>query len=265
MSSFDAVFLHEVADYTRGTNPTPDVPDWKSLQRRLAEVESKARWQDDDTSSDIRDIASDYDFDDTLDEYTTSSHLAINNLHRGIRDAYHDLLTNWDPDGMTKEQMVSFVEDLKDQLGEYLPRTRRMKEIVFGWYGSHVSKFISENHALSLAFLNYSTDDIYVGDLQDTELGGLEISACAGGTLKLVTRWVPGYLYFTHDEKIVLGKPNSESATFAMKIVEFRSFFEDWTRPAEEEIALFDVLHPGADWTVMRYLRKFHEKNYISN
>lgn len=268
MSSFDAIFLHEVASYTRGASPTPDIPDWKSLQRRLSEVENiaKTEWQNNDAiAADIKGIASDYDFDDTLDEYTTSSSLAINNLHRGIRDAYHDLLTNWDPDRMTKDQMVTFVEDLKDQLGEYLPRTRVMREIVFDWYGFYVSKFIGEHHALGRVFLNYTTDDIYVGDLQDTELGGLEISACAGGTLKLVTKWVPGYLYFTQDDKIVLGSGKPDSKIFAMKVVEFRPFFEDWTRPTEEEIALFDVLYPGADWTVLRYLRDYEEKNYISN
>lgn len=50
-----------------------------------------------------------------------------------------------------------------------------------------------------------------------------------------------------------------------MKVKEFRTFFDDWKRPTEEEIALFDVLNPGANWSVFRYLRDYEGKNYISN
>lgn len=265
MSSFDAVFLHGVSDYSNGTGPTPEIPDWKNLQRRLSDVESTARteWQNNDAiASDVKDIASDFDFDDSLEKYVDKANEKIDHLHQGIRDACADLQLNWDSDGMTRDQMVSFVEKLKDKLEEYLPQSHFMKDVVMGWYGYDVARFVGEYHFLGQMILNYNHDDTYMGDVHDSKLGDLSVKACANGILRMTTRWVPGHLYFTSDNKIVLGK-NTDSLT--MSLNQFKTFFEDWKRPLEEEIDLFDVLHPGADWTVFRYLRDYEGKNYVSN
>lgn len=135
MSSFDAAFLHGVADYSKGTSPTPEIPDWKNLQRRSSDVENtaKSEWQNNDSiASDIKDIASDFDFDSSLEDFVIRANDKIDHLHQGIRDASYDLNTNWDPDGMTREQMVNFVENLKDQLQEYLPNSHQMRGWLWG-------------------------------------------------------------------------------------------------------------------------------------
>lgn len=265
MSSFDAVFLHGVADYSKGTSPTPEIPDWKNLQKRLADIEGTVRseWRNNDSiASDIKDVASDFDFDSSLEEFVDKANTKIDTLHRAVRDACYDLKMNWDPDEMTRDQMVSFVENLKDQLEEYLPQSHMMKDVAMGWYGYNVARFVQDYHALGQAWLSYTHDDTYMGDLQDSKLGDLTIKASSNGILRLATQWVPGYLYFTSDNKIVLG---SSKEILAMKVEEFRTFFDDWKRPTEEEIDLFDVLNPGADWSVFRYLRDYEGKNYISN
>lgn len=265
MSSFDAVFLHGVMDYSKGTIATPEVPNWKNLQSRLEVVERTARteWQSNDSiAEDINGIAKDFDFDYSLEHYVDKANEKIDHLHQGIRDACADLQLNWDSEGMTRNEMVSFVESLKDKLEEYLPQSRFMKDVVMGWYGYDVARFIGEYHFLGQMILNYHHDDTYMGDVHDSRLGDLSVKACANGILRMSTQWVPGHLYFTSDNRIVLGK-NTDS--LAMNLNEFKTFFSDWKRPLEEEIELFDVLHPGADWTVFRYLRDYEGKNYVSN
>lgn len=119
MSSFDAAFLHGVADYSKGTSPTPEIPDWKNLQRRLSDVQDTLRkeWQSNDSvASDIKDIASDFDFDSSLEDFVYRANEKIDTLHRAVRDSCYDLKMNWDPDGMTRDQMVTFVENLKANL-----------------------------------------------------------------------------------------------------------------------------------------------------
>lgn len=268
MSAFDAVFLHGVADYSKGTSPTPEIPDWKNLQRRLADVEKTAEseWQNNDAiASDISGIASDFDFDSTLEDFVTRANDKIDHLHQGVRDASYDLNTNWDPDSMTRDQMVTFVENLKDHLQEYLPNSWRMREVAMGWYGYEVARFVQEYHPLDEAWLCYTHDDTYMEDLHDPKLGDLTIKACANGVLKFTTKWVPGYLHFTSDNKIAMGDGEGKGGMLLMKVNEFKTYFEDWKRPTEDEIGLFDVLHPGANWSVFRYLRNYEGKNYISN
>lgn len=266
MSSFDAIFLHGVSDYSKGTDPIPEMPNWKNLQKRLGEVEDTLRseWQSNESIAEhVKDIASDFDFDSSLEEFAHSAKNCINHLHQGIRDASHDLNTNWDPDEMTRDQMVAFVENLKNDLESYLPESHRMKDVVIGWYGYEVGRFVQEYHPLAQSWIYYAHDDTYMGGLQDPKLGDLNIKACASGILRLTTQWVPGSLYFTSDRKIFMGGPGKES--FVMAVEEFKTYFEDWKRPTEEEIGLFDVLHPGTDWSVFRYLRDYEAKNYISN
>lgn len=268
MSSFDAVFLHGVTAYSKGTKPTPEIPDWKNLQRRLADVEKTAEseWQNNDAiASDISGIASDFDFDSALEDFVTRANDKIDHLHQGVRDASYDLNTNWDPDSMTRDQMVTFVENLKDHLQEYLPNSQRMREVAMGWYGYDVARFVQEYHPLDKAWLCYTHDDTYMEDLHDHKLGDLTIKACANGVLRLTTKWVPGYLHFTSDNKIVMGDGEGKGGMLLMKVNEFKTYFEDWKRPTEDEIGLFDVLHPGANWSVFRYLRDYEGKNYISN
>lgn len=267
MSSFDAAFLHGVADYSKGTSPTPEIPDWKNLQRRLSDVQDTLRkeWQSNDSvASDIKDIASDFDFDSSLEDFVIRANDKIDHLHQGIRDTSYDLDTNWDPDGMTRDQMVAFVENLKDHLQEYLPNSQQMREVAMGWYGYNVARFVEEYHPLGQAWLCYTHDDTYMGDLHDSKLGDLTIKACANGILRFTTQWVPGYLHFTSDNKIVMGEREGKG-NIVIKVDEFKTYFEDWRRPTEEEIGLFDVLHPGANWSVFRYLRDYEGKNYISN
>ena len=70
MSSFDPVFLHGVMDYTCGARPSPDIPDWKHLQKQLGEVQhlAETEWQNNDgIANDIKSIASDIDFDNELE------------------------------------------------------------------------------------------------------------------------------------------------------------------------------------------------------
>lgn len=47
-----------------------------------------------------------------------------------------------------------------------------MKEVVMGWYGYDVARFVQDYHALGQAWLCYTHDDTYMGDLQDSKLGG---------------------------------------------------------------------------------------------
>lgn len=265
MSSFEAVFLHGVSDYSKGASPVPDIPNWKSLQSRLGDVQDTLRreWQSDESVAEqVKDIASDFDFDDAIEQFVYKADDKIASLHRAVRDACFDLDTNWSPDEMTRDQMVTFINNLKDQLEEYLPQSHMMKDVAMSWYGYNVYRFIAEHHALGHCWLNYTHDDTFMGNLEDSKLGDLTVKACSKGILRLATQWVPGFLYFTSDNKIVLG---SEKNNLAMKIDEFKTFFEDWKKPTEEEIGLFDVLNPGADWSVFRYLRDYEGKNYISN
>lgn len=264
MSSFDAVFLHGVMDYSRGANPSPTLPDFKDLQKRLGYLQSLGDATDMGLEADS--IARDFDFDNEIEQYVEKSYEKIAFLHRGVRDACADLIQNWDPDDMTREEMVKFVENLQNNLEEYLPEAVLMRDVTYSWFGYEVAPFIRAHHALNNVLLSYQTnDDQYHSSLNDTGLGKLEVKAGQHGILTLSTTWTPGKLVFSSDKKILLstGKPND--SVFSMPIADFSKFFEYWATPTEEEIALFDVLYPGADWTVLRYLRDYQEKNYISN
>lgn len=264
MSSFDAVFLHKVMDYTRGAAPRPTIPDFKDLQKRLSSAQSCPDHTD--MSYEIKDIASDFDFDDEIEQYVDKAYDTIGNLHRGVRDACAALTQNWDPDNMTRDQMITFVENLQDDLEGYLPESVLMRDVSPSWFGYDVGIFIRSYHALNNVYLSYRTmDDMYHSYLRDDKMGRLDIKVGQNGVLTLQTEWKPGKLVFTSDGKIVLATGKPTEKVFAMPLSDFRKNFEFWTNPTEEEIALFDVLYPGADWTVIRYLRDYHDKNYISN
>lgn len=263
MSSFDAIFLHGVMDYTRGAKPSPTVPDFKDLQKRLSDAQ---RYGDNDCADELKSIASDFDYDDEIERYVDKSYEKIDFLHRGVRDACADLVQNWDPDNMTRDEMVTFVENLQNNLEEFLPESAGMRGISMSWFGYEVGTFIQEHHALNNVLLSYhTTDDQYHSILRDDKLGTLNIKAGQGGVLTLEAQWRPGKLIFTSDKKIVVSDGTPTGRVFSMPVVEFMKHFEYWATPTEEEISLFDVLHPGADWTVLRYLRDYQEKDYISN
>lgn len=263
MSSIDAVFLHGVIDYSRGAKPSPTIPDFKDLQKRLGEAK---RYGDNDCGEELDSIARDFDFDNELEEYTDRSYEVINYLHSGVRDACNDLTQNWDPDNMTRDQMITFLENLQDNLEGYLPKPVGMKAIAFAWFGYEVATFIQAHHALNNTQLSYhTTDDQYHSILRDEDLGKLEIKVGQNGILTLTTRRKPGRLVFSSNRKILLSTGNPKDSIFAMSVEDFSKNFENCATPTEEEIALFDVLYPGADWTVLRYLRDYQEKNYISN
>ncbi|QQG33434.1 hypothetical protein [Pectobacterium phage PcCB7V] len=269
MSSFDAIFLHGVMDYARGAKPTPTIPDFKDLQRRLGNA--KLHSEDRDLATDLNNLASDFDFDNEIEQYVDKAYEKIDFLHRGVRDACADLIQNWDPDNMTRDQMITFVENLQNNLEEYLPGSKMMREVAFAWLGYEVATFVKAHHALDNVLLcHHTTDDMYHSHLRDEKQGRLDIKVGQGGVLVLEAQWAPGKLTFTSDKKVVMSKGifkdnGHRGDNFVMPITEFTKHFECWATPTEEEIELFDVLHPGANWTVLRYLRDYHEKNYISN
>lgn len=264
MSSFDAIFLHGVIDYARGAKPSPTIPDFKDLQKRLSDAQRCS--QDDNLVDDLKSIASDFDFDDEIEQFVDKSYEKIDHLHRGVRDACADLIQNWDPDNMTRDEMVSFVENLQNNLEEYLPESRSMRHVAMSWFGYEVGSFIQAHHALNNALLSYhTTDDQYHSLLRDDKLGTLNIKAGQNGVLTLESQWKPGKLIFTSDRRVVLSDRSPTGRVFSMPITEFMGHFEYWATPTEEEIAFFDVLHPGADWTVLRYLRQYEQNNYITN
>ncbi|MCL6408165.1 hypothetical protein EXT70_21340, partial [Dickeya dadantii] len=251
-------------DYTRGAKPSPTIPDFKDLQKRLSDAQRCP--QDDNLVDDLKSIASDFDFDDEIEQFVDKSYEKIDHLHRGVRDACADLIQNWDPDNMTRDEMVSFVENLQNNLEEYLPESRSMRHVAMSWFGYEVGSFIQTHHTLNNALLSYhTTDDQYHSLLRDDKLGTLNIKAGQNGVLTLEAQWKPGRLIFTSDKKIVLSDGSPTGRVFSMPITEFSKCFEYWATPTEEEISFFDVLHPGADWTVLRYLRDYQEKNYISS
>lgn len=265
MSSFDAIFLHGVMDYSRGAKPSPILPDFKDLQKRLSDAK---RHGDNDCAQELDSIASDFDFDDELEQYVEKSYDKIDLLHRGIRDACASLTQEWDPDNMTRDEMIAFVEKLQSNLEENLPSSKTMKDVAHAWFGYQVGKFIHNYHALKFMPISYHTDDMYHGYLRDDAMGRLSIKACSNGILRFDSEWKPGHMVFTSDNKIVLSSKDpsrQKSGAFVMPVTDFMSHFENWAEPLEEEIALFDVVHPGADWTVLRYLRDYQENNYVSN
>lgn len=266
MSSFDAIFLHGVMDYSRGAKPSPNLPDFKDLQKRLSGVQRCADL--DDVIDDVKGIASDFDFDDEIEQYVDKSYDKIDLLHRGIRDACASLTQEWDPDNMTRDEMIAFVEKLQSNLEENLPSSKTMKDVAHAWFGYQVGTFIHNYHALKFMPISYHTDDMYHGYLRDDAMGRLSIKACSNGILRFDSEWKPGHMVFTSDNKIVLSSKDpsrQKSGAFVMPVTDFMCHFENWAEPLEEEIALFDVVHPGADWTVLRYLRDYQEKNYVSN
>lgn len=269
MSSFDAVFLHGVMDYTRGAKPSPPIPDFKDLTKRLGNAQTHAEGDNcSELADDISRIASDFDYDDELETYVDRSYETIDQLHRGIRDACHSLAHEWDPDNMTRDEMIKFVETIQGNLEDNLPGSKYMKYVAHSWFGYQVGTFIHQHVNLRGVRLSYHTDDMYHGYLRDDAMGRLNITACSGGTLRLETEWIPGSMVFTSDNKIVLGDQDPatrKGKLFVMNLVDFASHFDNWAAPTEEEISLFDVIHPGADWSVLRYIRDFEGKNTISN
>lgn len=263
MSAFDAIFLHGVMDYSQGARPSPNLPDFTDLQKRLGYLQGLGDATD--MVYEAKSIASDFDFDDEIEKYVDKSYEKIDFLHRGVRDACADLTQNWDPDNMTRDQMITFVENLHDNLEGYLPESVSMRNIHMSWFRFEVGKFIHAHHALNNVLLSYhTTDDQYHSSLRDDALGKLDIKVGQHGVLTLTTRWKPGKLVFSSDKKILLSTGNPKDSIFAMPIEDFSKNFENWATPTEEEIALFDVLYPGADWTVLRYLRDYHDNNYIT-
>lgn len=264
MSAFDPIFLHGVMDYSRGAKPAPSIPNFRDLQSRLSSAKSCSN--DPHLSGDLDSIAIDFDFDNEIEQYVDKSYQVIDHLHRGIRDACANLIQNWDPDNMTRDEMVMFVDRLQDNLEECLPESVGMKDKAFAWFGYEVGSFIQAHHALNHVLLSYhTTDDQYHSSLRDDKLGTLDIKVGQFGLLALQTTWVPGKLVFSGDKKIILSTGNPNDKVFAMPVVDFSKHFECWATPTEDEIALFDVVYPGADWTVLRYLRDYQDKNYISN
>lgn len=260
MSRFDAIFLHNVVDYNRSAD-LPEVPNFSHLQKRLSDAVNEALQEEAyQTESNLRDIASDYDFDDSLGEYVDRSADAIQELHEVIRDA-NDLLSHWDPENMDRQAMIDFVEKLKDELEEGLPNSYHLNHMIKEAWFHHLANYgVGSYDFLRQVFMIYQPDDTYRGSVFCNSEGRIEIRACSKGVLRFDMTWRPGSLVFTSDERISL-KGAEDKPNFVMKLWEFKNYFVDFMRPTEDEIALFDVLHPGADWTVLRCLRNYEQRS----
>lgn len=257
MSRFDAIFLHGVTEYSRNAS-LPDVPDFKSLQSRLSDAETWAGQLDDGLASDISGIASDFDFDSSLSDYVGNSEEKIQSFHAATRNMLWQLKDS-DYGTMTKDQMVDLLSSLYDQLIDIAPNDKSFNDMMRGmWVAYPASSALASFSFLNRMWMSATRDDHYVGYVHGfEERGSLKVDMYTRGSLRMELLWTPATLIFTSDQKIAMFDGVTDNKTFAMDVYTFRSFFVDWLRPTEEEIALFDVIHPGADWQVLRYLRDY--------
>lgn len=263
MSRFDAVFLHGVLDYRKSAS-MPEVPDFKSLQRRLVEAQNQAdRLEDgDDLASEISGIASDFDFDEDLANYVDASEDKIQSLHNTVRDVFWKL-EKTDLESLTRDEMIDLLGTVhNDLLNGACPDHKSFRDMMRAmWVSYPTSSSLQSFPFFNTLWMNPTWDDHYCGTVTGfKERGPLKVDMYARGSLRMELVWTPATLIFTSDEKIGLFDGVKDNKTFVMAIRDFREYFVDWLRPTEEEIALFDVLHPGADWQVLRYLRDYDAK-----
>lgn len=259
---FDPVFLHKVAEYRRGAT-LPEAPDWKSLQKEL----SLAEWEAHDESalqtvSKIKDIASNWDHGKDLEGYLDESHRVIQSLHCTIRDAC-DQLTHWDPEAMSREEMISFVSDLESDLVQALPQGETLGTMrKDGWFHWETGQIILGYPFLKGLYLSYDLDDVFRGTLISDKHGPMLITVCSQGVLRMDIEG--SALVFTSDDKISLQDKVKGKST-VLRSQDFKDHFEEWWKPSEEEISLFDVLHGETSWTVLRYLREYEQEKFITD
>lgn len=262
MSRFDAVFLHNVLDYRTNRSHVPDVPDFKALLERLIWAENGVRRLEDgeDLASDIKGIASDYDFDSELSEYVDASGEAIQNLHDGVRGVYWKL-HDQDFESLTRDKMIELLTTVHDDLVNIVPGCKKMGDMLSEmWVPWPLSRHLGSLSFLHSTWMSWTRDDHYQGYITGfKERGPLKVDMYARASVRMELEWTPSTLVFTSDKKIAMLQPGTDKRTFAMPLAEFSQFFTDWIRPTEEEIAMFDVVHPGADWQVLRYLRDYDE------
>lgn len=263
MSRFDAVFLHGVREYRPSRSHAPDVPDFTSLQDRLAGAQNEATRleEGDDLASDIKGIASDFNFDSELSEYVDASGETIQSLHDGIRGVYWKLHNAEDFESLTRDKMIELLTQVHDDLVDILPGCKKMGDMLNEmWVPYPLSRVLSSLSFLHSTWMSWTKDDHYQGYVTGfKERGPLKVDMYARASMRMELDWTPSVLVFTSDKKIAMLQPGTEKRTFAMPLAEFSQFFADWIRPTEEEIAMFDVVHPGADWQVLRYLRDYDE------
>lgn len=260
MSRFDAIFLHGVTEYSRNAS-LPDVPDFKNLQSRLSDAETWASQLDVGLASDLMGIASDFDFDSSLSDYVGNSEEKIQNFHAATREMLWRLKdSNFST--MTRDQMVDLLSSLHDQLIDVSPNDKSFNDMMRNmWVAWPASSALSSFSFLNRMWMSATRDDHYAGEVHGfEERGPMKVDMYARGSLRMELLWTPATLIFTSNQKIAMLDGVTDNKTFAMDVSTFRSFFVDWLRPTEEEIALFDVIHPGADWQVLRYLRDYDAK-----
>ncbi len=258
--SFAATHLYEVMPYRRGEGRTPKIPDFDSLTLRL---QSCQRTYDiEDLKSEIKGIADDFDIDETMGNFIEKADEVIQTLHDTVNSA-KARLEDEDFENMSRSDMIAMLEGLREDLDSGSPPLKYMSEMITdSWYIWDVYFALQRDKNLfHLTFWPTSTND-YMSTLNSQERGKLEITSCGNGVLRFINQYDKSYLIITSEGSIYLKGPAevySQDNSFVMKVSQFKEYFENWLHPTEEEIALFDITHPGADWSVMRYLRDYEQ------
>lgn len=255
--AFSAIHLHDVVSYARW-NPKPEVPDWKNLQKKLGAAQDEIKNEDYERASDtISDIKSDYDFGDELETYIDRADDKISQLHGILRDA-NQHARQWD-DCVTREEMMTFMEELQELLSQGLPEDKYLKDMATAnWFHYRVPDLIKNYEMLRNLRMNYELNDTYSNKIGFPEEGDCKITINNGGVLRFDLLWRSGGMIFTHDEKIHTWA-DTDSSGFNMKMSEFVKFFDNWWCPTEDEIRMFKVFYPNADFTVIRYLQEYQD------
>lgn len=257
--SVEALVQCEVLPGNPGSR-APGISDWPAIEKLVSEATDNIKWENYDSATDVLSKILDHSQDSNeLEAFQEKQTEAIITMHGVIRDA-HNRLSEWDPDIMTRDQMVSFVDELSDIISEGRPKDLTLYQMAHeNWFRWPVGNMLRDDSFLRSVVMSPGADDNYHGTISVPGMGLLDVTACGGGVLKFYARFESKWMTFTNDASLVCSNgtgPDMKSRLIA-KVVDFAAKFDIWWAPTEDEMEFFDVLQPGMDWTVFRYLREY--------
>lgn len=254
--------------YLRGVvknGATPPVFDHRGA---AALLESALNWIDEDI-----DYAKDKikaalniieDCGDDLQEMIEKSSSVIGELHHRINAIHESVYAGkfgcGEPEELSRAQLLKLLEHVGNVVEEALPEDKFLADLLCGdWLSPVAKKFVSSHiesfGKYSLVRFDPPTDTYYFEP--DIKGRNLCITLGSGGYLRVDLLGQDGvdgsssFLGLTHGKQNLRFIRNDYSAFESIPESDFRNYFEDWTKPKKNELALVKVLHPDLHFGVL--------------
>jgi len=270
---FSAVNLRGALEFGQAL---PCVPDFRYITGRLEGIMGEVSELEGGTDvvEEIEYLRRDVDCDDSLLDYVDTSQQVIQDMHDKINRLYC-MIKEKDFYNMNRTDMLSLLDGIERGLDYARPDGLFIREITHqlpSYFDYQTFKIMNQLVFLDRVLMECTEKDIYAGEYiprEDifNEWGRMEIEIYPNKIFFYIP-FTDSSMVIKYDGKISLStdSPNSGKNVAGMiETEDLKEYFFDWLRPTEEEIALFDTIRPGLDFTVIRYIKECLGNTCVQN